>query len=438
MDYRPPTPDLDDLDFIGIAPYGMIPVAGRDQVPLEVLEDYAQLGQAFETNAELIDEECVKQLSVFMNVLQLLLRTHDIEAVLALLQENNLYFGSVPEPTPYYIHVLLRPELFSPDDVLYLFTSLKAPKTVDVNGKIIQIPPDMRLTKEDVYYKIVGLNDVDYEKLIDIWELVEAIYQRIDSTLDAEFYKSVRQVQFEYNESDYPLDYFICERIADGSPFASVPSYIIEVEEPANIKEILNDLTTRDDSYVLNINRLPSEIRQELNTNPGRAQYYRENYATSRTRFALEKSLFLNRLFGPINRRTGDELLANDVCSIYGGCRMLICPCLEGNDWFRGYCMTCFNRIKHVSSALRVPALEGRWRGCYCSFECTESAIREENRAELPFDMLNTAMIQYKLSQLNNLIPLYFFYGSKKIIQTTGIFNMNNNDPIIYTPDGAE
>src|SRR5690606_1333137 len=109
--------------------------------------------------------------------------------------------------------------------------------------------------------------------------------------------------------------------------------------------------------------------------------------------------------------------------------RMLTCPCLDGYDWFEGYCLHCFYRIEHISYALRIPHLEGSWQGCYCSFECTESAIKEKYSFDVDFDFPNRALVQEKLSVFESFVPLHALGKVKKIIQTTGIFNMNDNNP---------
>lgn len=442
MDEIPSYPLVDNVDYIEITPFGAYPTPIGQQASLEELEDYAINGTSFESNVDDIEENWLTYVSdteTFLRMLQTLLSTHDIEALLALLEKNNDYLTDssgemIMGATPYYIQVLLRPDLFSYDDIFYLFSSLKGNKTVDSNGKEIKIPLELKLRKEDVYFKIVGLDMDHIEELIEIWEKVDKIYKEIDSSLDAEFYKTVRQLEMQYYEEDYPLDEYICRRIADYSPLAKEPSYIIHVEEMSNIEQVLEDLKKPDDSYILDIDSLQSNIRRDLVKDPSSVEYYRWRYSLSKTRFALEKSLFLNRLFGPVNRRVGDDLLGDDICSIYGGCRMFTCPCLEGVDWFTGYCMHCFKRIEHLCNCLRIPAIEGRWYGCYCSFDCVESAIRIEYQAEVDFDTPDRGLIQKKLSAFSTFVPLYFFHGAKNIIEKTGIFNMNGNDPNVYVP----
>lgn len=86
------------------------------------------------------------------------------------------------------------------------------------------------------------------------------------------------------------------------------------------------------------------------------------------------------RAYGPINSlpRSIDE--DENICSIYGGCRMLLCNEYEHSDlmmddeipfdWFKRKCDECNRKIKKRHYALRIPLVDGGWEGCYCSFEC--------------------------------------------------------------------
>lgn len=117
------------------------------------------------------------------------------------------------------------------------------------------------------------------------------------------------------------------------------------------------------------------------------------------------------KLYGPVNHfdDDSDRSESND-CAKHGGCRMLTCNDMatydndqdlynfEGAireqfasmledidddemdenlkreiDWFTGVCQECHEKIEKKHYALRIPQLDGGWKGCYCSFECIEN-----------------------------------------------------------------
>jgi hypothetical protein len=124
------------------------------------------------------------------------------------------------------------------------------------------------------------------------------------------------------------------------------------------------------------------------------------------------------RTYGPLNHFDNDDdrddSVGGDPCSKHGGCRMLTCNDFatydndqdlynpEGADraqlieqfsdfstvgatdgfravdeelidWFTGVCQECHEKILKKHYALRIPQLDGGWKGCYCSFECMEN-----------------------------------------------------------------
>ena len=87
----------------------------------------------------------------------------------------------------------------------------------------------------------------------------------------------------------------------------------------------------------------------------------------------------IQRVHGPANPLLGADLTLDDVCSTYGGCRMLLCTCFEedeeyeeerAEDWYTGMCDGCDRSISKRWYAVRLPLAGGGWRGCYCSTRC--------------------------------------------------------------------
>jgi hypothetical protein len=102
----------------------------------------------------------------------------------------------------------------------------------------------------------------------------------------------------------------------------------------------------------------------------------------------------LNRVLGQANPVVGADLGNDHECSRYGGCRMLLCTCLEAQaeedefyerDWFTGVCRGCHQRIAHPWYAVRQPLPGGGWQGCYCSTRCIEPYT---------YDLMDTLLLQ--------------------------------------------
>ena len=93
----------------------------------------------------------------------------------------------------------------------------------------------------------------------------------------------------------------------------------------------------------------------------------------------LYDDMEIQRVHGPANPLLGADLTLDDVCSTYGGCRMLLCTCFEedeeyeeerAEDWYTGMCDGCDRAIAQRWYAVRLPLAGGGWRGCYCSTRC--------------------------------------------------------------------
>lgn len=107
----------------------------------------------------------------------------------------------------------------------------------------------------------------------------------------------------------------------------------------------------------------------------------------------------VDKLLGPVNPRPKDV-----GCRLFGGCRMLTCDCYaftdtmdeddserESKDWFmmsssesdevtHGNCDMSFQKIELRSLAVRIPILNGGWRGCFSSWENAKRFLESELR----------------------------------------------------------
>ena len=97
----------------------------------------------------------------------------------------------------------------------------------------------------------------------------------------------------------------------------------------------------------------------------------------------------LDRMLGPVHNNMRMTMHDDHICMRYGGCRMLVCNCVEGNDeefgddddadWFKGQCDDCGLLIKNRRHAVRVPRDSGGWSGCYCSFSCLYARMYKDS-----------------------------------------------------------
>lgn len=104
-----------------------------------------------------------------------------------------------------------------------------------------------------------------------------------------------------------------------------------------------------------------------------------------------------------------------DLCTSYGGCRMLTCVEFEkgegigdfndqetvddvefgglsdinSNRWFHGSCDICAKKITNKRCALRMALRFGGWRGCYCSLLCLVTDIPDNDETRVMTE-LNT------------------------------------------------
>lgn len=110
-------------------------------------------------------------------------------------------------------------------------------------------------------------------------------------------------------------------------------------------------------------------------------------YVLSEQRILYGNNPEVQKVVGPVHVNTASSLTSDYICNRYGGCPMLLCSCyLPPEDereslfddeisWFRGSCDYCWRRIRRKAHAVRLPLIDGSWKGCYCSFICIQNDI---------------------------------------------------------------
>lgn len=111
----------------------------------------------------------------------------------------------------------------------------------------------------------------------------------------------------------------------------------------------------------------------------------------------------------PILDCDGDILVEDDYeCS--GGCRMFVCNEFEHEDdsdvditdetpnrnWFTGECSVCGSVIPSRKHCIRLPLINGGYKGCFDRIECVSSTIEE-------YDKLSLILLGRIKSQIENI-----------------------------------
>jgi len=395
-----------------------------EKLSLEELKEYAKNGELFTSRVDQIREnslDYLRTIDIFMSTLASLLQTFDTEAVIVLLDENSKL--EQVDYAPFYIHMLLNYKQFTTSDFLFLFSIIRGKYAETQNGERIDIPVDLRTTKQEIFLELLGLDSIYIRNMFII---VDQIYQMLEGSADITMYQRLREIQFEYPSKTYPLDDLLVERIVKRSPFIVKPSYLIESPK-SNLEFAMKAEIEISDIYSLGLDQMPKRLREYLVLHPQEMQDFREKYAKTKTRLNLAESPLLSQILGPANRMARDDLTGDDICSIFGGCRMLICPCLvaENEKWFNGYCENCLKKIPYEHWAVRQPRIQGCWSGCYCSFDCTREFI-EDNALfqDLPpvEDTYTDDEIE-ELKEMSKVLPLYSLSEIEKKIMEWGIFD---------------
>jgi hypothetical protein len=154
-------------------------------------------------------------------------------------------------------------------------------------------------------------------------------------------------------------------------------------------------------------------------------------YITTESLKSLQDDTEIYQILGPSNPFTDSSLSQ----LTYGGSRMFISNEFDYDDeeesivdWYIGRCQVCLRRIKSRFRALRLPRPHGGWIGCYCSFECMNTALTDKEEHEDRPDLITRVMIK-------ELEKSMYRVG---ILERTGDFTKEQMDQIQSTVDYLE
>lgn len=267
--------------------------------------------------------------------------------------------------------------IFPQESVNYLFQITSGVKAVSREGAILSVPANIRTIASEVFEFIATVAGASVIKA---------------------FERAFRALQ---NDPSLTYDFWLNYRLGlgIGSDLDDLIVYAASFQNVYSLKPIYSIEGYIDTSAIVNNATLETPVYSGGSYKLFQRNY--QKYATLQTqkRLQLEDSIDLFKMFGPLNRAVNNNLLSDSKCSIYGGCRMLLCDCYD-KDWFLGYCEVCLRKIEYSGWALREPVLTGSWKGCFCSPGCLE----------------------YKLENYDGMLELYAFGVLWNEIKNNGIY----------------
>lgn len=173
----------------------------------------------------------------------------------------------------------------------------------------------------------------------------------------------------------------------------------------------------------------------------------------------------LHRIYGPCNPHNNVVFTDDDICSKFGGCRMMTCYQFELDDldesevditqenpaffeiWWtnaEGRCQKCSKPILKKCHAVRQPLIGGGWKGCYCSVMCMiecipffgmeTPSIIHDGLAQALIHSLTTIGIQDRIcSNTPDYLPPFISAGA----QSNTVSNSGQLDIINFTTEAS-
>jgi len=326
---------------LGLSPGDVIPVDGKMIIPKDIYQEISSFDPKLWLDSETLYQILKYSLS-------------DPNAVIYILEKRILQATT----ESWQVEVLLN-SLFTQDDVNYLFV-LTQDDYLDFGDEQIFYNPRIRTVIEEVWTSLLRIRD---PKIVPVVEKLMITTQYFEIENPFYFWKQLVDIISQGLNGEFFYDILV-EKTLKYAEIALPPEYLIN--NPHSTVETLRKIRKEIKTY------LPPNLEfvdlTELN------KYLENMCSLIQFRMTLIKSDFLFKVFGPSHRRVDSQLIDDSVCSRYGGCRMLLCECLE-KDWFKGYCQFCLQKIEKRRFAVRKPSDNGGWEGCYCSINCVWNVI---------------------------------------------------------------
>lgn len=308
---------------------------------------------------------------------------------------------------------------FDSIDLAFIFDLVRYP-TYFFNGRRFETPESLRCDFGEIFQYIMRIDD---DKTRYAFLRAENAYSLLGILFDAEFYQKFREIQYKAGTEldEYPLEEILEDRISDLAPYKKVPEHCKLMKNKQKYLDKALEIVTDFETYRLSLYTLPLEQQIYFSIRPKQFREYAEGYSIYQSRLKFQKSSFLKKMYGPVNALVKSELRDSSICSTFGGCRMLLCPCHDGEDWFTGYCENCLMKIHREEFALRNPVVGGGWSGTFCSLSCMEENVyntawkNDDNNLLTEAEMLDRKIcaalfpVELARKKIGSIEKIYYF-----------------------------
>lgn len=313
----------------------------------------------------------------------------------------------------------------------YMFT-----KEIFTDKVLGMLAPHLEETSVTLFDELKVRDDSD-ENLVAISRIFNILGRPTNESLEV-MLKEIKDLEFQEDVPAPRLRSFIEDLIKETADFQVKPSYMLDPEEgeelPSNDElEDINiksnvDIDSLSDDQKIDLMTKGMDVLGLSTTDIEKTKKAMKTNILSLSKvdqkvllLSVVKSLEfedltdnteLFRTFGPSHINSGftniDDSDNAYPCSRYGGCRMLLCVCIQDKspldqdddfdvieddeleaqelkEWYKGACDFCNKRIVKKCYAFRRPHDTGGWFGCYCSPACC--------RNDVPIDDENTNVL---------------------------------------------
>lgn len=265
----------------------------------------------------------------------------------------------------------------------------------EIEDLIIKILTNFSCSPDDMKYVICTIDTPDYDDIIeyiiqqDDNMLFSVMYENVNHCFSKQMTQSLLEKQMtiaDMYEKEIILTYLTMKQ-KQFDLYKPKPNYVsFKTGESKSMLQTINqgddqtmpnkrdDLTSLSDKYIKSLSVNKTENKKQDFDIDRAINIFMATKAQATTPEDQVHVNLKNRLWGPMNAIPNTNCFFNT--NSIGPCRMLQCDCREeeGETWFNGTCNACEVKIRNKSYAVRFPLKQGGWIGCFCSFNCMDTA----------------------------------------------------------------